>query len=271
MLKELDFTGERVIPGKTPNVLYQEHISRYTFASQFTNNKTVLDVACGTGYGDWQMLKKGNAKKIMGIDISKEAINYAIDRYKDEKISFVRADAVDLPVSDGYFDVVVSFETIEHLEEPRRFLSECKRVLKNGGLFICSSPNKKIYSPYSKKPLNPFHVMEFYPEQFFTLLNEYFSHVDLYGQCNINLFKKTVFRYGRKLFSIIPNGDNVKNKIKNLMLSRKSLAGENDIESQGENSEETIDGNCKVSKFINNQITTPTYIIAVARKNEKEI
>lgn len=63
-MKELEFTGEFVVPNKTPYATYQEHINRYVFASNFVMNKIVLDVACGTGYGSNCLLK--SAKMVVG-------------------------------------------------------------------------------------------------------------------------------------------------------------------------------------------------------------
>lgn len=173
-MTELEWTGERVVPTKTPYVTYQEHVNRYVFASKFIKDKIVLDVACGTGYGSKYLLRKG-ARKVVGLDISIDAIKYAKEQYNinNEGLSFVCGNAIDLPFPDNYFDVIVSFETIEHLKEYRKFLLECKRVLKDGGLFICSTPNKRVSSPHTEKPKNPFHVKEFYPEEFNSLLAEY--------------------------------------------------------------------------------------------------
>jgi ubiquinone/menaquinone biosynthesis C-methylase UbiE len=271
MLVELESTAERVVPGKSDYEIYQEHIKRYVFASNYTKNKIVLDNACGTGYGAWYMLKKGDAKEVVGVDISEDAINYAKNNYTDENISFICADAADLPFSKKYFDVVVSFETIEHLKDNEKFLSECNRVLKNGGIFICSTPNKKIYSPYSEVPLNPFHIREFYPQEFYELISKYFTNIDLYGQHNINLIKRSVFRFGRKMSSIIPNGDAVRTVIKSIICSNKNIGENKDEKSRVERPEEIIDKKYEVSGFRNNPITTPTYIIIVARKNEKVI
>jgi len=77
---------------------------------------------------------------------------------------------------------VVSFETLEHLAQPASFLAECRRVLKDDGLFLCSTPNKAVTSPYTRRPLNPFHLREFRLEEFHRLLSRFFPYVSLYGQ-----------------------------------------------------------------------------------------
>ena len=92
-----------------------------------------------------------------------------------------------------HFDIIVSFETIEHIIEYKKFLNECSRVLKKGGTIVCSTPNKKFSSSFLKKQLNPFHVIEFYPEEFQNLMNDYFQNIKLYGQFNVNIFKRIYY------------------------------------------------------------------------------
>lgn len=191
---EMEFTGERVVPGKTPQAIYDEHIYRYIFAAGLTRDKSVLDVACGTGYGAGYMAEKG-AGEVVGVDISILAANYARERFgKDNQASFICADAIRLPFADSVFDVVVSFETIEHIRQYRKFLEECRRVLKKGGWLICSTPNRRIFSPNLAKPINTFHVKEFWPEEFYSLLRRYFADITLYGQCDVRLEDNSVDR-----------------------------------------------------------------------------
>jgi ubiquinone/menaquinone biosynthesis C-methylase UbiE len=218
----MEFSGERVVPGKTPYWVYLEHINRYIFAASLIQNKAVLDVACGTGYGLDYLVKRG-ARKAVGVDMSIEAINYAQDRFGgDNKVSFVCADGIRLPCVDNVFDIVISFETIEHIRQYRRFLFECSRVLRKNGLFICSTPNRRVFSPSVDKPPNPFHVKEFWPEEFYRLLCRYFVDITLYGQRDVNLVEKSA------------------------------------------------DQNCEVYSFKNSEIIQSAYIIAVARKQDKE-
>jgi len=191
---DMEFTGERVVPGKTPQTIYDEHIYRYVFAANLAENKAVLDVACGTGYGVGYMTEKG-AGEVVGVDISMVAVNYARERFgKDNKASFICADAIRLPFVENAFDIVVSFETIEHIRQYRKFLAECLRVLKENGLLICSTPNRRIFSPNLAKPINTFHVKEFWPEEFYRLLRRYFADTTLYGQCDVKLADNSVDR-----------------------------------------------------------------------------
>jgi ubiquinone/menaquinone biosynthesis C-methylase UbiE len=198
---EIEFTGERVVPGKTPQEIYKEHIDRYIFAAGLTRYMNVLDVACGTGYGVEYFINTG-ARTATGVDLSFEAVKYAADWFgKSSAANFLCADGVKLPFTDNSFDAVVSFETLEHIRAYSRFLAECKRVLKGDGILICSTPNRRVFSPNLDKPLNPFHVREFWPEEFHRLLSKYFKDISFYGQCDVNLSDNYVERrYGVREF-----------------------------------------------------------------------
>ena len=151
------------------------HTERYVFASQFVKDKVVLDVACGSGYGSNHMMKKG-AYMVVGGDVSKEAIRDAIRFYRGERAYYLILDAQRLPFKNNSFDIVVCFETIEHLHRYEDFIKEIKRILKTNGVFICSTPNKAAHTKRS-----PYHVHEFTIDEFRSLLEKYFKDVTLYG------------------------------------------------------------------------------------------
>jgi ubiquinone/menaquinone biosynthesis C-methylase UbiE len=174
----LEFTGERIVPGKTAESLFREHEERYVFAGQYVSGKDVLDVACGTGVGT-SFLRRVGARRVWGIDIDSASIEFAKASYED--CQFVQSDATNLCLPDGSVDVVVSFETIEHVKSQREFLEECRRVLKPGGVLICSTPNLAI-SRWSAD--NPFHVRELHPGEFRELLLSVFPSVDIFAQKN---------------------------------------------------------------------------------------
>jgi len=179
----MKFDGERVVLNDTtPNHLMDEHLNRYIFAKKFIKNKIVLDLACGTGYGSFELAKSG-AKKVIGGDISKETIDYACKKYKRKNLSFFQMDAKNTNLVDNSVDVLVSFETIEHIPNYEKFLMEAKRVLKSGGLFICSSPNKVITSPFTRKPINTFHIKEFKINELIKIIRHLnFKDIEAFGQ-----------------------------------------------------------------------------------------
>ena len=177
---------ERVTPGTSSPEMMQEHLDRYYFALDYVKGKTVLDIACGTGYGSHILSTK--ALNVIGADISPEAVNYALSNYQAENLYFSQCDALDLPFLDNSFDVVISFETIEHIKNYPKFISECRRILKPHGIFICSTPNSLLSSP-SGIIENPYHVIEFTSVEFTNALLKEFSIVELNGQHDIDMFR----------------------------------------------------------------------------------
>jgi ubiquinone/menaquinone biosynthesis C-methylase UbiE len=173
---DIPFTGERIVPGKVTEALFREHEARYAFAGQFVAGKDVLDVACGTGIGT-EYLRKAGARSCTGIDIDAGAVNYARVAYPD--CAFVQSDASNLRLHDQSVDLVVSFETIEHLQDQQKFLQECWRVLRPGGLFVCSTPNRAISRWWE---FNPFHVRELSLREFRQIVEKSFGNSKMYAQ-----------------------------------------------------------------------------------------
>lgn len=173
-------TGERCVLGKSGKFLEKTHLARYEFALQYVHAKKVLDVGCGAGYGADLIASK--ASEVIGMDICEEAIDYAKQQYKRENVKFCVGDATHLNfLKDKEFDVVVSFEVIEHITAYFQYLKEIRRVLKDNGILIISTPNKKYHSSGFEKPLNPFHITEFGLDDFENLLKKHFGNVKLYG------------------------------------------------------------------------------------------
>ncbi len=159
MPADLEFTGERFVPGVAGDIAH-EHWHRYAFARRFVSGLSVLDVACGEGYGS--TLLASGAGSVIGVDISEGAIAHASAAYAGRaNLRFVRGSASSLPVADGAVDVVVSFETIEHLPraDQSRMVAEIGRVLRPDGILILSAPNPVEYSQ-ARGYINPFHLHE---------------------------------------------------------------------------------------------------------------
>ncbi len=174
-------TGERlVVNQKSLNTNYFRHIIAYVFAEKYIKDKNVLDDGCGSGYGSYHLKSKG-AKRVTGIDISEEAIEYAGKNYKNENLNFVQMDVTKLNFDDNTFDILTSFQVIEHIKDVNKYLAEIKRVLKNGGIALITTPNKQTSSPNTIKPENPFHVKEYYYDDFKNLLANYFGKVQIFG------------------------------------------------------------------------------------------
>ncbi len=139
----MEHTGERMVPEISDPCTFWEHIDRYRFASRWVQNKRVLDIAAGEGYGTRGLLEAG-AKHVIGIDIDAEVCEHASKRYG---LEVHQGNAEHIPVDDNSVDVVVSFETIEHVPNAERFIQEIFRVLVPGGTVIISTPETDLYSP----------------------------------------------------------------------------------------------------------------------------
>ena len=183
----MEFTGERVVEGVSPERIWVDHVARYEFASGYTKEKNVLDISCGTGYGSRILYDRG-ARRVIGVDISNEAINFASIKYNTKDLEFKVGNVQNIDFPANYFDVVTCFETIEHVDSQEKAFMELQRVLKPGGLLIVSSPNRTITSPYKSindPPDNPFHTKEYATGEFISALENYFCILDIYGQRSI--------------------------------------------------------------------------------------
>ena len=175
----LVFTGERFTP-ESRGAIWYEHWHRYCFAAPIARGKRVVDAACGEGYGSALLARE--AASVVGVDIGGEAIAHASARYRGPRLHFVQGSVTALPLRDATFDVVVSFETIEHLSAQREMLAEFRRVLTSDGVLVLSSPNRPIYSG-DGAVANPFHVRELDRGELKALLDERFPQQQWYAQC----------------------------------------------------------------------------------------
>jgi SAM-dependent methyltransferase len=171
----MPFTGERLTSeygGQTE----VEHLHRYLLAREWCREKDVLDVASGEGYGTAMLAQV--AKSAIGVEIAADAVAHATSSYQRANLTYLQGDARVIPVADASCDVVVSFETIEHFAEHQQFLNEVRRVLRPGGLFIVSTPDRDNYSP-PDSPVNAYHVKEMTGAEFEALLLANFSQVSV--------------------------------------------------------------------------------------------
>jgi len=174
----MPFEGERLTSAASGQVAI-EHYHRYLLARELCRGLDVLDVACGEGYGSALLAQV--ARAVVGVDIDAAVIAAARSEFPRPNLTFEVGDAGALPLPDAAFDVVVSFETLEHLRDQEQFLSEIRRVLRPGGLLILSTPDREIYSGPGMTP-NPFHVRELNRAEFEDLLRRHFAHVAFASQ-----------------------------------------------------------------------------------------
>jgi 2-polyprenyl-3-methyl-5-hydroxy-6-metoxy-1,4-benzoquinol methylase len=152
----LTFTGERFTP-EVRGPIWYEHWHRYAFVAALVPGLRVLDAACGEGYGSFLLARA--AAHVTGIDISADAVAHARQRYPAANLAFAEGSVTALPLPDACVDVVVSFETIEHLTPQREMLAEFRRVLTPTGILVISSPNRPVYNEAGEVE-NHFHVGE---------------------------------------------------------------------------------------------------------------
>jgi len=175
-MTDLEFTGERFIPGDADGEIAYEHWHRYAFARRYAAGKRALDAACGEGYGT--ALIAGVAADAVGVDIDAAAIAHARGSYGARAgLRYEQGSVTALPLGDASVEIVISFETIEHLPEAEqpRMLAEFARVLVPNGLLLLSSPNRRKYSD-ERNYRNPFHLHELYRDELERLLDAGFPH-----------------------------------------------------------------------------------------------
>jgi 2-polyprenyl-3-methyl-5-hydroxy-6-metoxy-1,4-benzoquinol methylase len=165
------------------------HLARYNFAQKFVIGKNVCDVACGVGYGSSFLAK--TALKVTAMDVSPEAIEWGSKYFSADNLKFLVADAAEpWPVEDE-FDVITSFETIEHLDNPEAFLKNVYNHLLPSGMLILSVPN----GPRDEaRTDNPHHLHHFTDASLKNLIHKYFSQAEFFSQA----YKKDFKHYGTK-------------------------------------------------------------------------
>ena len=151
------------------------HLDRYRFAAKYVNGKTVLDCASGTGYGVQLLVEQGAARGI-GIELDCSAVKYALNKHALTGAMFICASGDRMPLPTACVDVITSFETIEHVPDDEKLVSEFYRVLKPCGLLIISTPNQWPLAD------TPFHVREYDRRSFIAVLNKHFECLEFYNQ-----------------------------------------------------------------------------------------
>jgi SAM-dependent methyltransferase len=158
--------------------LHLLHLHAYEEVASLTTDKTVLDLGCNNGFGTAYLSER--AAKAVGLDITPKAIADAKQRFAQSKAEYMLYDGKLLPFPDGHFDIVVSFQVIEHVEDVPLYLSEIVRVLRPRGKAVFTTPNAAIRLDPGMKPWNPFHFREYLPRELKETLQGYFD-VEIHG------------------------------------------------------------------------------------------
>lgn len=175
---------ERVVPRRPGDwesrdsyLMYLRHLAAYRFAQSMAEGRWVLDLGCGAGYGS--IIIAHTAKEVVALDVAPESLPAA--EPDAATIGFVAGDSLQLPLRDKVFDLVVSFQVIEHIWDETRYLDEIERVLTRGGLFILSTPNKALRLLPFQPPFNPYHVREYNCHSLKKALRRRFAEVSIWG------------------------------------------------------------------------------------------
>ncbi|MDD2752554.1 MAG: class I SAM-dependent methyltransferase [Candidatus Omnitrophica bacterium] len=211
----IENTGERILPEKESPLMLARHLCAYEFASKYVSGKKVMDLGCGEGYGADYLA--GYATDVLAVDYEYSAIAAAGNKYKRDNLRFQRLDINEMASLKENFDIICSFQVIEHILDASSYLNGVKNHLKPGGVFICSTPNRLDASGNSITPLNKFHVREYLFNEFESMLKSEFKQTELYG---LNRGKKlNLYRRAKKIgiFNALPSSlDPVKKFYKNI-------------------------------------------------------
>lgn len=157
------------------------HREFYLWAKDRVAGKNVLEAGCGEGYG--ASILAQSAKKVVGMDRKQELMAHAKHRYPETNLDFLVMDCEELAFQQGTFDVIVSIEVLEHLENYQAFMLEAFSILNPGGIFICATTNAQItFKKPDGSPLNRNHFQEFTPEEFVDVLGKYYDNITVLGE-----------------------------------------------------------------------------------------
>lgn len=158
-------TSERIIPELYEEsveqwILFLKHKYAYELALSFIKETDrVLEIGCGDGYG--AILLSDSGANVVAIDVDNDSISYAKRKYDKENLSFELYDGKVIDYPSQSFDVIVSFQVIEHVTDVKAYLNNIKRLLKSEGLLIITTPNRTYRLTAEQKPWNEFHLREY--------------------------------------------------------------------------------------------------------------
>ncbi|MGW1339894.1 class I SAM-dependent methyltransferase [Kribbella sp. NPDC002412] len=169
MTETLPLTGERTAPGIWhENYWFARHDTAYRWiTANLSATGRVLDAGCGEGYGA-ELLRLAGADSVTGLDYEDTTLRHVRRVYP--QINVVRGNLVQTGFTDATFDLITSLQTIEHLWEQPRFVTECARILKPTGVLVLSTPNRLTFPSG-----NWYHTRELTAAEFTELLEPHFE------------------------------------------------------------------------------------------------
>ncbi|MDH3239927.1 MAG: class I SAM-dependent methyltransferase [Alphaproteobacteria bacterium] len=155
------------------------HQKAYARAAEMTDGLDVLDVGCNNGYGTMKIAER--SASVIGVDVSSQAIEAAIATHARPNIEYRLVDGAGLPFGDKTFDLVTSFQVIEHVDVVEPYLREIRRVLRDTGQVVFTTPNRCIRLDPGMTPWNPFHVREYEAAELEETLRSVIPNVSVEG------------------------------------------------------------------------------------------
>jgi len=173
--------------------LGRQHIMRARFAADYAKSaRRILDIASGSGYCTYHLARMNPQAEVIGADISEDVLEYAQGAYQLPNLRFEHGDAFDMKYPDGFFDLVVTYETLEHVTDGEDIIRELARLTHPEGLLLCSTPNREYNFPTKE------HIRLYYPEEFFEMLQRHFNEVERFYQFQTEADYQEVLRRTRK-------------------------------------------------------------------------
>lgn len=195
IVEKLGNTGERPVLETKIEEISNDISFAYKIASKYIKDKTVLDFGCGGGYGT-EYLSRFTNKKIIGFDKNKKTIRITNNYFHSKNLNF----SSKLP--NEKFDVIVSFQVVEHIKDRKKYYKLLNKLLKPNGKILFSTPNKNLTSYGLKKPVMVFHEIEFDPKSLKKELSKNFKKIKIFGQIN-NEIKKRVKKNNYNYLDIV--------------------------------------------------------------------
>ena len=167
------------------NMLDQE---RYIYVLNRVKDLNVLDCACGVGWGSY-LIANADAKHVTAVDLSLEAIEAAKKYYPHQNVNYISTDIYTSEFKSK-FDLITSFETIEHVEDPVEFLKTLHRFSHENTILFLSTPNGSLFKSF-EKPENPYHRNEYKKEELINFFkNSGWEVIQYLGQYQIDINNK---------------------------------------------------------------------------------
>jgi len=158
------------------SLVYSRHRFAYEYVAKYVEGKSVLDVGCGAGYG-CQLLSQ-TARQVVGVDQNASAIDYCRHNFNADNIEYICMDGNKLEFEQK-FDIVVTFQVIEHFHDVSAFIEQLKNAVAPGGMLLISTPNVRQPEPETSE--NPFHFSEMNYAQFNEALSKHLNNFRIVG------------------------------------------------------------------------------------------